>query len=99
MRLHTFATVIGLTLVSLARVALGGAKPARGMMRELAGIEATMVQVCAKGRGRRATVLLAPDLTAAQRKAVEIFDLANWMPILSSRTSSAPNPSAAERVA
>lgn len=98
-RLHTFATVIGLTLVSLARVALGGAKPARGMMRELAGIEATMVQVCAKGRGRRATVLLAPDLTAAQRKAVEIFDLANWMPILSSRTSSAPNPSAAERVA
>jgi hypothetical protein len=30
LRLHTFATVIGLTLVSLARVALGSGKSARG---------------------------------------------------------------------
>src|SRR5664279_5317249 len=45
LRLHTFATVIGLTLVSLARVALGSEKSARGMMQTLAGIEATMAQV------------------------------------------------------
>ena len=37
LRLHTFATVIGLTLVSLARIALGSGKSARGMMQTLAG--------------------------------------------------------------
>jgi hypothetical protein len=32
-------------------------------------------------------VMLAPDLTAEQRKAVKSFDLGRWMPILlSSRT-------------
>lgn len=99
LRLHTFATVIGLTLVSLARVALGGAKSARGMMRALASIEATMVQVRAKERGRPATVLLAPELTAEQRKAVQVFHLESWMPILvSSRSSSAPT-TGVERVA
>jgi hypothetical protein len=99
LRLHTFATVIGLTLVSLARVALGSGQSARSMMQTLAGIEATMVQVRTKERGRRATVLLAPQLTAEQRKAVQVFDLGRWMPtLLSSRNSSASNPSV-ERVA
>lgn len=99
LRLHTFATVIGLTLVSLARVALGGGQSARSMMQTLAGIEATMVQIRTKERGRRATVLLAPQLTAEQRKAVQVFDLGRWMPILlSSRNSGASNPSV-ERVA
>jgi transposase len=99
LRLHTFATVIGLTLVSLARMALGSGKSARGTMRTLAGIEATMVRVRRKERGRRATVLLAPELTAEQRKAVQTFDLGRWMPILlSSRTKTASSPSV-ERVA
>jgi transposase len=99
LRLHTFATVIGLTLVSLARMALGSGKSARSMMQTLAGIEATMVQVRTKERGRRATVLLAPELTAEQRKAVQVFDLGRWIPIfLSSMTSSASN-SSVERVA
>jgi len=99
LRLHTFATVIGLTLVSLARVALGGANSARGMMRALAGIEATMVQVRAKERGRRATVLLAPELTGEQRKAVQVFDLGSWMPLLVSSKSSSASNSGVERVA
>jgi len=99
LRLHTFATVIGLTLVSLARIALGTGKSARNMMQTLAGIAATMVRVRTKQRGRRATVLLAPELTADQRKAVRTFDLGRWMPtLLSSRIQSASNPSV-ERVA
>jgi transposase len=99
LRLHTFATVIGLTLVSLARVALGGTKSARSMMHTLAGIEATQVQIRSQERGRRATVLLAPELTAEQRKAVQIFELGRWLPtLLSSRPSSASSPSV-ERVA
>ena len=99
LRLHTFATVIGLTLVSLARVALGSGKSARSMMQMLGGIEATRVQVRNRDRGRRATVLLAPKLTAEQGKAVQCFDLGRWLPILlSSMRPSASHPSR-ERVA
>lgn len=94
LRLHTFATVIGLTLVGLARAALGGGKSARSMMQMLAGIEATMVQVRTKERGRRATVLIAPETTAEQRKAVLTLDLGRWLPtLLSSMKPSASNPS------
>jgi len=71
LRLHTFATVIGLELVSLARLALGAQRSARGMMKMLSGIEATSVRVRAKQRGRPATVLLAPDLTREQQACVE----------------------------
>lgn len=93
LRLHTFATVIGLMLVGLARIAQGSDQSARSLMQMLGGIEATMVQVMAPARGRRATVLLAPELTAEQRKAVRVFDLGRWLPILiSSMYQSAPNP-------
>jgi hypothetical protein len=94
LRLHTFATVIGLTLASLSRMALGTGKSALSVMKTLAGVAATMVQVRTKERGRRATVLLAPELTSEQRKAVRIFELDRWMPILlSSMSGSDSNPS------
>lgn len=93
LRLHTFATVIGLALVSLARLALGTRKSARGMMHELSVVQATLVRTSTGDPGRRPTVMLAPDLTAWQRKAVKTFDLERWMPtLLSSRTSSASAP-------
>jgi hypothetical protein len=82
LRLHTFATVIGLELVSLARLALGNQRSARGMLKTLSGIEATLVRVRAKQRGRPATVSLAPDLTREQQGCVETFDLRRWMPAL-----------------
>lgn len=94
LRLHTFATVIGLTLASLARQALGTGKSALSTMKTLAGIAATMVQVHTKERGRRATVLLAPTLAAEQRKAVRAFELGRWLPaLLSSMNESVSNPS------
>src|ERR1035441_3575533 len=80
LRLHTFATVIGLELVSLARLAAGTQRSARDMMRMLSGIEATLVRVRAKQRGRPATVLLAPDLTREQQACIEKFQLERWMP-------------------
>jgi len=40
------------------------------------------VRVRTKTQGRRPTVMLAPDLSAEQRKAVKVFDLGRWMPIL-----------------
>jgi hypothetical protein len=82
LRLHTFATVMGLTLVSLARLTLGNQKSAGSTMKTLSEMKATLVRVRTKELGRRATVMLAPDLTAEQRKAVKAFDLGCWMPTL-----------------
>ena len=80
LRLHTFATVIGLMLVSLVRHQLGSRKSARSVMKSLSEVKATLVRVRTKARGRRATVMLAPDLSAEQRKAVKVFELDRWMP-------------------
>jgi transposase len=82
LRLHTFATVIGLTLVSLVRLKLGGRKSVRSVMKTLSEVQATLVRVRTNGRGRRATVMLGPDLSAEQRKAVDTFELGRWMPSL-----------------
>ena len=59
MRLHTFATVIGLMLVSLARLTLGNQKSANSTVKTLSEIKATLVRVRTKGPGRRTTVILA----------------------------------------
>ena len=82
LRLHTFATVIGLTLVSLTKLALGTASSARATMAELAGIQATLVRTTTGGVGRRPTWMLAPDLTPIQWRAVERFQLDRWLPVL-----------------
>ncbi|MEJ7728284.1 MAG: transposase [Polyangiaceae bacterium] len=84
LRLHTFATVIGLMLVSLAHLALGGGLSAKATMEALAAIRATVVRTTTGKTGRRPTVLLAPEMTPLQRRAVRVFDLARWMPALSS---------------
>jgi len=92
LRLHSFATVIGLGLVSLARLALGTARSALGMMRELTAIRATLVRTRTGGPGRRPTVMLAPELSSEQRKAVKVFELDRWMPIISSGIDPATDP-------
>ena len=84
LRLHTFATVLGLTLVALAKLALGSRKSSRAVMRELAEIKATLVRTSTGRKGRRPTVMLPPELSALQEKAVETFELSRWMPTLSS---------------
>jgi transposase len=80
LRLHTFATVIGLTLVSLTRMAWGNRRSVLSMMKTLAEVKATLVRVRTKQRGRRPTVMLGPDLTGEQRKAVKVFELGRWLP-------------------
>lgn len=90
LRLHTFATIIGLMLVSLTKIALGTTDSVRVMMDSLAAIRATLVRTTTGGRGRRPTVMLAPELSAKQRRAVRLFDLARWMPALSSCMASRP---------
>ncbi len=82
LRLHTFATVLGLTLVSLARIALGTTASPLTMMKTLSKIEATLVRTTTGGPGRRSTVMLAPELTAEQKDSVKTFDLGRWFPTL-----------------
>ena len=95
LRLHTFATVMGLTLGSLVRLTLGAGKSAQSTMKTLSELKATLVRVRTKGPGRRATEMLAPDVTAEQRKAIKIFELERWLPtFLSSIRQSASTPDA-----
>jgi transposase len=89
-RLHTFATVLGLMLVSLAKIALGAVLSAGATMRSLAQIRATLVRTTTGGPGRRATVMLAPELTVEQRRAVKLFELERWFPTLLSCMTARP---------
>jgi transposase len=90
LRLHTFATVLGLMLVSLAKIALGTDNSALAMMSDLAEIRATLVRTTTRGPGRRATVMIAPELNTSQRRAVKIFELDRWMPTLLSCMTTRP---------
>jgi hypothetical protein len=82
LRLHTFATVVGLMLVSLARIALRTNASARRMMEALAEIKVTLVKTKSAAAGRRPTAMLAPELTTEQRRAVKLFELERWAPML-----------------
>ena len=81
LRLHTFATVLGLTLVALAKLALKTKKSNRAMMKELAEIRPTLLRSSSKEKGRRPTIMLPPELTTMQKKAVRAFELAKWAPM------------------
>lgn len=86
LRVHTFATVLGLMLVSLVRLALRTKTSARMTMKNLGEIEATQVRTTTGGMGRRPTWLIAPDITPWHRRAIETFELGRWMPeLLSAR--------------
>jgi len=82
LRLHTFATVLGLMLVSLARIALRTDASARRMMEGLAEIKVTLVKTKTGTAGRRPTAMLAPELATEQRRAVKVFELQRWAPVL-----------------
>lgn len=82
LRLHTFATVLGLMLVSLAKIALRTDASARRMMEGLAEIKVTLVKTKTGAAGRRPTAMLAPELTSEQRRAVKLFELQRWAPTL-----------------
>ena len=90
LRLHTFATVLGLLLVSLAKLALGTSASAQQTMKSLGEIRATLVRTTTGAAGRRPTAMLAPELSTEQRRAVRVFELERWFPsILSSMTARA----------
>ena len=87
LQLHTFATVLGLMLVALAKLAFGTKQSALAFMQELADIDATLVRTNTGQKGRRPTVMLPPELSPTQEKAVRVFELNRWLPSLSSTRS------------
>ena len=89
-RLHTFATVVGLMLVSLAKIALGTEASVRKMMESLGEIRATLVRTTTGDAGRRPSVMLAPELTSEQRRAVKVFELERWFPNILSCITARP---------
>ena len=90
LRLHTFATVVGLMLVSLAKIALGTNNSVRKTMESLEKIRVTLVRTNTGSAGRPRTVMLAPALTAEQRRAVKVFNLERWFPDILSCTTARP---------
>lgn len=90
LRLHTFATVLELMLVSLAKIALGTGQSALALMGDLAEIRATLVRTTTGGPGRRATVMIAPELSISQRRAVKALEMERWMPSLLSYMTTRP---------
>jgi hypothetical protein len=59
--------------VSVARIALKSDASARRFMESLAQIKVTPVRKRTGATGRRPTAMLAPEMTAEQRRAVKVF--------------------------
>jgi hypothetical protein len=89
LRLHTFSTVLGLMLVSLAKLALEFDGSARALMKQLSDLSATIVTEATGARGRRPTYAIPPALNTLQARAVECFQLDRWLPSLPSSRSAA----------
>jgi transposase len=100
LRVHTFATVLGLMLVSLVRLTLGSGASAKATMEQLAGINAVLLRYPREGKGRPVTVPVPASLSPDQVKAVERFELDRWLPSLLSwrpRRKKAPGKDASTR--
>jgi len=84
LRLHTFSTVLGLTLVSIAKLALGFEGSAREMMEQLSDVRATVVTEATGAPGRRPAYTIPPTLNKLQSQSVGVFELDSWLPSLQS---------------
>ena len=86
LRAHTFATVLGLQLASLVRLRLhraGVKHSTKGCMKMLAGIRLTCLSSPAQGFGAPREILVRPKLDPDAMKAVALFDVGRWTPLIS----------------
>ena len=85
-RAHTFATVLGLQLATLAKLSLqqhGIDKPVRTAIKLLADIKLTLLREYPQGKGRPREVRVAPRLSVEAQRAVKIFRLDRWTGLFS----------------
>lgn len=81
LRAHTFATVLGLQLATLAKLKLeraGIKRTTKGAIRLLSGIRLTRLRVRPDGRGRAREILLPAQLHADAQKAAAVFGIEQW---------------------
>lgn len=93
-RAHTFATVLGLQLATLARLHLeraGIKKTTKGSIDLLASIKLTRLHARQEGRGGPREVLVPAQLDRAARKAAALFGVEQWTTLFS---ATAARPSA-----
>lgn len=86
LRAHTFATVLGLQLATLAKVKLeraGIKRTTKGTLKLLAGIRLTRLRIACDGPGRPREVLVPARLDADMRNAAAIFGIEQWTPVFS----------------
>ncbi len=81
LRAHTFATVLGLQLATLARLKLQSAgiqRTTKGALDLLAGIRLTRIRVRSQGRGGPREVLVPARLDRDSWKAAALFGVEQW---------------------
>jgi transposase len=102
LRAHTFATVLGLQLATLAKLKLeraGIKRTTKGTMKLLAGICLTRVRVRSDGPGRPREILMPAQLDAEARKAAATFGIEQWSSVFSATSRSGGNPRLKRRAA
>ena len=94
-RAHTFATVLGLMLATLARHRLAQAGirlPTRRALALLRSIKLTHLVARAEGRGGPRDVFIPPPLSEPARRAVAVFHLDRWTALFSTTRGAQPSP-------
>lgn len=90
LRAHTFATVLGLQLASLAKLkferATAAPMSAACFLELLSQIRLTKLLVKSGGRGGPRTVFIGPQLNRDAQIAIKTFELDRWSPIISATT-------------
>jgi len=86
LRAHTFATVLGLQLATLVRLKLqraGIKRSTKSSLKMLSGIRLTRLLARTKGLGGPREILLPPRLEQDTLKAVALFGIDRWTPLVS----------------
>ena len=86
LRAHTFATVLGLQLATLARLKLeraGIRRTTKATIELLAQIRLTRLRIRPEGRGGPREVLVPARLDKATAKAAALFGVEQWSPLFS----------------
>lgn len=102
LRAHTFATVLGLQLATLAKLKLDRAgikRTTKGTITLLGGIRLTRLRVRSDGPGRPREILVPAQLDADARKAAAAFGIDQWTPVFSATAHDRGKPRQKRRAA
>lgn len=86
LRAHTFATVLGLQLATLAKLKLeraGIKRTTKGTMKLLGAIKLTRLRVRSDGPGRPREILVPAQLEVDAQKAAAAFGIEQWTSVFS----------------